>query len=54
MEYHEIAIIVPPVEMQGYGFNSVRVLAGMKMQQHTFVYDLYLENPSLPMVILRS
>ena len=49
MFYYDIGIVVPPYVRQGNGRHGVGSIAGMSMHHHQFVYQLYTENPSLPL-----
>ena len=50
ISYYNTGVIVPPRKFQGHGYSGVGVLYGMQMHHHIFIYTLYLDNPSPPVV----
>ena len=50
IQFYEISIIVPSVELRGHGVSGAGMLVGMKMAHHAFIYKLYLDNPSLRLI----
>ena len=49
MDYYEIGVIVPPCGIQGHGLSGVGSISGMRGEHHAFIYQLYSDNPSLPL-----
>ena len=50
MGFYECGIVAPLLEKQGHGLSGIGVLSGMDMRHHSFIYERYLRNPSLPLV----
>ena len=49
IEYYEIRVIVSPCGIQGHGLSGVGSISGMEGDHHAFIYQLYLDNHSLPL-----
>ena len=47
---YELGLIIPPVQSRGHGRKGVGTIVGLKICHHVYIYKLYLENPSLPLV----
>ena len=47
--YYDIGVIVPPIMPQEDGQTGVGSLCRLKMSHHAFIYELYVNNPVLPL-----
>ena len=41
---------IPPIKKRGHGKSGVGSLLGFKMKHHAFIFELYLKNPTLPLI----
>ena len=48
IEYHDIGIIKPLRYKQSHGITGVGCFSGMKVEHHVFIFQVYLNNPSIP------
>ena len=48
IDYHDSGIVLPPTIHRGHGSRGVGSLSGWQMCHHTFLYDLYCQNPAFP------
>ena len=49
MNYYEVGVSVPPCGIQGHGLSGVGSISRMGGEDPAFIYQLYLDNPSLPL-----
>ena len=49
IDFYGCGIVAPREEKQGHGLSGVGVMSGMDMRHHSFIYEQYLRNPSLPL-----
>ena len=48
MIYYDIGMVIPPLLQQGHCRHGVGSICGMQMKHHIYIYQLYLDNPALP------
>ena len=48
IEYHDIGILIPPGYKEGRGITGAGCFSGMKVEHHVFIFQVYLNNPSIP------
>ena len=48
IDYHDSGIVVPHMKTRGHSLRGVGALLGWEMKHHVFLYDLYRDNPSIP------
>ena len=48
IDYYESGILLPPSIPRGHGRSGVGSLLGWEMEHHAYIYDLYRDNPALP------
>ena len=48
IRFYESGIGIPCRKCRGHGYSGVGSILGWEMHHHAFLYDLYCDNPSLP------